>query len=57
MDMEPSKAELGDMKTIKHAFTWAGITYEYETELAGALGIQPEEPLRVLAAIGEDDIN
>ena len=55
--MEPTKTEIADMKTIQHVFAWAGVEGDFATALADALGIQPAEPVRVLAAISEEDMN
>ena len=56
MAMEPTKEDLKAMTTIQHVLTWAGVDGEFATGLAGAFGVQPGEPLRVLAAIDEDDV-
>ena len=53
---EPTSRELGAMVTVAHVLAWVPVPDQLAAVLCTALGVQPDNPLRLLANIERDDL-
>ena len=53
---EPSARELGAMATVAHVLAWVPVPDDLAAVICTALGVQPDNPLRLLANIEKEDL-